>query len=147
MGVKCQKQNPPNSPQQDSPIPCIPCEKTLWQPTPGQGGTQWLEDLFRGKQPPFPFLILAFASNELTLPPCVEPSQHDEPPIPGPSQLSEPHENASTCEPEPEVALTQSMEEPFFLLLFLLFSWSQLSLTPPSTISSLPSYPHLGNNH
>ncbi|MBW0523845.1 hypothetical protein O181_063560 [Austropuccinia psidii MF-1] len=30
-----------------------------------------------------------------------------------PSQPSEPHENASTREPEPEVALTQSMEEPF----------------------------------
>ncbi|MBW0490043.1 hypothetical protein O181_029758 [Austropuccinia psidii MF-1] len=50
---------------------------------------------------------------ELTLPPFVEPSQHHEPPIPGPSQPSEPHEDTSTCEPEPEVAPTQSMEENF----------------------------------
>ncbi|MBW0505395.1 hypothetical protein O181_045110 [Austropuccinia psidii MF-1] len=37
----------------------------------------------------------------------------DEPPIPGPSPSSEPHEDILTCEPEPEVAPTQSMEEPF----------------------------------
>ncbi|MBW0522167.1 hypothetical protein O181_061882, partial [Austropuccinia psidii MF-1] len=41
------------------------------------------------------------------------PSQHKEPPIPGRSQPSKPHEDALTCGPEPEVALTQSMEEPF----------------------------------
>ncbi|MBW0504606.1 hypothetical protein O181_044321 [Austropuccinia psidii MF-1] len=38
---------------------------------------------------------------------------HDEPPIPGPSSLSKPPEDVSTCEPEPEVAPTQSMEETF----------------------------------
>ncbi|MBW0478963.1 hypothetical protein O181_018678 [Austropuccinia psidii MF-1] len=81
--------NPPNSPQQDFPIPHMPCEQTLGQPTPGSSGSQWLEDLF-----------------------C-EPSQNNEPPIPGPSQASEPHEDPSTCEPEPEVASTQSTEEPF----------------------------------
>ncbi|MBW0554888.1 hypothetical protein O181_094603 [Austropuccinia psidii MF-1] len=46
-------------------------------------GTQWLEELFR------------------------------EPPIPGPSPSSKPPEDAPTCEPEPEVAPTQSTEEPF----------------------------------
>ncbi|MBW0530477.1 hypothetical protein O181_070192 [Austropuccinia psidii MF-1] len=80
------KQNPPNPPQQDSPVPCMLCEKTPQQPTPGPSGTQWLEDLFR------------------------KPPQHDEPPIPGPSQPSKPHEDSLTCEHEPEVALMQSME-------------------------------------
>ncbi|MBW0517870.1 hypothetical protein O181_057585 [Austropuccinia psidii MF-1] len=28
------EQNPPNPPQQDSPVQCMPCEQTLWQPTP-----------------------------------------------------------------------------------------------------------------
>ncbi|MBW0541419.1 hypothetical protein O181_081134 [Austropuccinia psidii MF-1] len=42
-----------------------------------------------------------------------EPSQHNEPPIPGPSTASEPPEDVPTYEPEPEVALTQSTEEPF----------------------------------
>ncbi|MBW0566783.1 hypothetical protein O181_106498 [Austropuccinia psidii MF-1] len=42
-----------------------------------------------------------------------EPSQTDEPPIPGPSPSSEPHEDILTRESEPEVAPTQSMEEPF----------------------------------
>ncbi|MBW0484386.1 hypothetical protein O181_024101 [Austropuccinia psidii MF-1] len=40
-------------------------------------------------------------------------SAHNEPPIPGPSPSSEPPENVPTCEPEPEVAQTQSREEPF----------------------------------
>ncbi|MBW0484743.1 hypothetical protein O181_024458 [Austropuccinia psidii MF-1] len=39
--------------------------------------------------------------------------QHNEQPIPGLSQPSEPHEYTLTCEPEPEVALMQSTEEPF----------------------------------
>ncbi|MBW0518738.1 hypothetical protein O181_058453 [Austropuccinia psidii MF-1] len=72
-----------------SPIPSLPHEQTLRQPTPCLSGTQWLEDLFR------------------------KPSQTDEPPIPGLSLSSEPHEHVPACEPEPEVALTQSMEEPF----------------------------------
>ncbi|MBW0503434.1 hypothetical protein O181_043149 [Austropuccinia psidii MF-1] len=46
-----------------------------------------------------------------------EPSQHNEPPITGPSQASDSqlpsHENNLTCEPETEVAPTQSSEEPF----------------------------------
>ncbi|MBW0510647.1 hypothetical protein O181_050362 [Austropuccinia psidii MF-1] len=52
-------------------------------------------------------------SSELTFPPFVEPSQHNEPPIPGPSHCSEPHEDALKCGPEAEVALTQSLKEPF----------------------------------
>ncbi|MBW0570192.1 hypothetical protein O181_109907 [Austropuccinia psidii MF-1] len=67
------EQNPPNPPQQDSPVPHMPREQTLRQPTPGPSGTRWLEDLSR------------------------EPSQHDEPPIPAPSPSSEPPEDVPTC--------------------------------------------------
>ncbi|MBW0568429.1 hypothetical protein O181_108144, partial [Austropuccinia psidii MF-1] len=102
MGFKCQ----------NSPIPSFPHKQTLGQPTPGPSGTQWSEDSFRSRQPKF-HLICTFDSSELTLPPFAEPSQTNEPPIPGPSPSSEPHEDFPTCEPEPEVALTQSMEEPF----------------------------------
>ncbi|MBW0547006.1 hypothetical protein O181_086721 [Austropuccinia psidii MF-1] len=95
----------------------MPCEQTLGQPTPDTSGTQWSEDLFQGKQTPFPYLISTFASSELTFSPFVEPSQHNEPPIPGPSKASDSqlpsHENNLTCESEPEVAPTQSLEEPF----------------------------------
>ncbi|MBW0474490.1 hypothetical protein O181_014205 [Austropuccinia psidii MF-1] len=93
MGFKHQKQNPANSQRQETPVTHIPCDQTPRQLTPGPSGTQWLEDLFH------------------------EPSQHDEPPIPGPSQSSKSqvrsHENTLTREPEPEVALMQSTEEPF----------------------------------
>ncbi|MBW0492455.1 hypothetical protein O181_032170 [Austropuccinia psidii MF-1] len=45
------------------------------------------------------------------------PSQHNEPPTPGSSQASDSqlpsHEKNLTCEPETEVAPTQSSEEPF----------------------------------
>ncbi|MBW0559922.1 hypothetical protein O181_099637 [Austropuccinia psidii MF-1] len=57
--------------------------------------------------------VPSFASSELTFHPFVEPSRHNEPPIPGPSQPFEPHEDALTCGPEPEVPQTKSMEEPF----------------------------------
>ncbi|MBW0503450.1 hypothetical protein O181_043165 [Austropuccinia psidii MF-1] len=109
--------------------------QTPRQPTPGPRGTQWSDDLFCGKQKAITFLILTFDSNELTLPPFVEPSQHNEPPSLGPSQCSEPqvpsHEDALTREPEPEEAPMQSMEEPFGK------SPLQPFLTPPLTISSL----------
>ncbi|MBW0499658.1 hypothetical protein O181_039373 [Austropuccinia psidii MF-1] len=42
-----------------------------------------------------------------------EPSQHKEPPIPGPSPSSKPPEEVPTCELEAEVAPMQSMEDPF----------------------------------
>ncbi|MBW0492631.1 hypothetical protein O181_032346 [Austropuccinia psidii MF-1] len=90
-------------------------------------GTQWLEDLFCAKQPKF-HLISTFDLSELTLPPFVEPAQTNEPPIPGPSTSSKPHEDIPTRDPEPEVAPTQSMEEPF--------GKSQLFLTFLLTISS-----------
>ncbi|MBW0508426.1 hypothetical protein O181_048141, partial [Austropuccinia psidii MF-1] len=32
-------------PQQYSPIPSMPCEQPLQQPTPGPSGTQWSQDL------------------------------------------------------------------------------------------------------
>ncbi|MBW0540647.1 hypothetical protein O181_080362 [Austropuccinia psidii MF-1] len=83
------KQSPPNPPQQDSPIPCMPLEQTPQPPASGPSCTQWSEDLF-----------------------C-KPSQRNEPPIPGPSQPSKPHEDVLTCEPEPEVAPTQSTKENF----------------------------------
>ncbi|MBW0466512.1 hypothetical protein O181_006227 [Austropuccinia psidii MF-1] len=127
------EQNPPNPPQQDSPVPRMPCKHNLWQPTPRLSGTQWLEDLFCSKQPTFPFLILNFASSELTFPPFVEPSQYDEPPILGPSKASEPHEDPLTCEPEPEVATTKSMEEPFgksHFTFFTLLNFSSPLLWP-----------------
>ncbi|MBW0538611.1 hypothetical protein O181_078326 [Austropuccinia psidii MF-1] len=42
-----------------------------------------------------------------------EPSQHHQPPIPGPSPCSKPPEDIATHEPKPEVAPTKSMEELF----------------------------------
>ncbi|MBW0585732.1 hypothetical protein O181_125447, partial [Austropuccinia psidii MF-1] len=47
MVFKCQKQNQPNPLRKDSPVPSVPREQTLWQPTPGPSGTQLLEDSFR----------------------------------------------------------------------------------------------------
>ncbi|MBW0554184.1 hypothetical protein O181_093899 [Austropuccinia psidii MF-1] len=78
------EQNQPNPPGQDSPVPSLPHKKTS-----GPSGTQWFEDSF-----------------------C-EPSGPNEPPFPGLSPSSEPHEDVPACEPEPEVALIKSMEEPF----------------------------------
>ncbi|MBW0488823.1 hypothetical protein O181_028538 [Austropuccinia psidii MF-1] len=77
----------------------MPCKQTLRQPTPGPSHTKWSEDLFH------------------------EPFQPNEPPIPGPSQSSKPHEEAATHEPKPEVAPMQSMEDPF-----------TCCATPPSVI-------------
>ncbi|MBW0501525.1 hypothetical protein O181_041240 [Austropuccinia psidii MF-1] len=101
----------------------MPREQTPCQPTPGPSGTQWLEDLFH------------------------KPSQHKEPPIPGPSQSSEPPEDVPTLEPEPEVAPTQSMEEPFGKSQLHFFNSSQLFLTPPLPISSLSHYSPLDHHH
>ncbi|MBW0486505.1 hypothetical protein O181_026220 [Austropuccinia psidii MF-1] len=81
--------NAKNKTQQDSLIPSLPREKTLRQFTLGLSGTRWPEELFR------------------------KPSQTKEPPIPGPSPSSQPPEDVLTREPEPEVAPTQSTEEPF----------------------------------
>ncbi|MBW0573053.1 hypothetical protein O181_112768 [Austropuccinia psidii MF-1] len=71
----------------------MPCKQTLRQPTPGPNFSQLWEDLFS------------------------EPSQHNEPPIPGAGQASDSqlpsYENYLTCEPEPEVVPTQSSEDPF----------------------------------
>ncbi|MBW0533255.1 hypothetical protein O181_072970 [Austropuccinia psidii MF-1] len=138
--------NQPNPPQQDSPIPSFPCEQTPWQPTPGPSGTQWSEDLFHGKQPEL-HLISTFDSSELTVPPFVEPSQTDEPPIPGLSPSSKPHEDVPTCEPEPEVALTQSMEKPFGKSQLSFFYCSQIFLTFPLTISSSSHSTPLCHHH
>ncbi|MBW0518597.1 hypothetical protein O181_058312 [Austropuccinia psidii MF-1] len=99
--------------QTKSPVPSLPCEKTLQKPTQGPSVTQWSEDSCRGNKKTIPLLFSTFDSSELTLPPFVEPSQPNEPPIPGLSQPSEPHEDTLTHEPEPEVAPTQSTEEPF----------------------------------
>ncbi|MBW0559846.1 hypothetical protein O181_099561 [Austropuccinia psidii MF-1] len=71
-GFKRQKQNPPNPPQQDSPIPSFLCEQTPRQPTPGPSGTRWSEELFR------------------------KPYRTEEPPIPGPSPSSQRPEDVET---------------------------------------------------
>ncbi|MBW0490109.1 hypothetical protein O181_029824 [Austropuccinia psidii MF-1] len=72
-------------------------------------------------------------------------SQHNEPPIQGSIQASDSqlpyHENGLTCDSEPEVDLTQSMEDPFGKYPFSLFSCYQDLLTPPLTISSLSCHP------
>ncbi|MBW0564706.1 hypothetical protein O181_104421 [Austropuccinia psidii MF-1] len=80
-------------------------------------------------------------------PPSNEPSQHDEPPIPGPSTSSEPPEDVATCEPEPEGAPTQSMEEPFGKSQLHFFNSSQLILTPPLPIFSPSRYSLLDHHH
>ncbi|MBW0538570.1 hypothetical protein O181_078285 [Austropuccinia psidii MF-1] len=123
MGFKRKKKNPPNPPQQDSPVQCMPCEQTLLQPTPGPSGTQCLKDLFH------------------------EPSQHNEPPIPGLSPSSKPPGEDPTHEPEPEVAPTQSMEELFGKSQLHFYNSSQLFLTPPLPIYSLSSYSPLNHHH
>ncbi|MBW0571672.1 hypothetical protein O181_111387 [Austropuccinia psidii MF-1] len=137
----CIEQNQLNPPPQNSPVPSLPCEQTPWQPTPGPSGTQWSEDLFSGKQPKF-HLISTFDSSEQTLPPFAEPFQTNESRIPGTSQSSEPHEDVLTREPEPEVAWTQSMEEPFGKCQLSFFYSSQIFLTFPSTISIPPRNHH-----
>ncbi|MBW0519818.1 hypothetical protein O181_059533 [Austropuccinia psidii MF-1] len=109
-----------------SPIPSLPRKQTPQQPTPGPSCTQWSEDLFRDKKPKF-HLISTFDSSELTVPPFGEPSKTNEPLSPS----SEPHEDVLTCEPEPKVAPTQSMEEPF--------GKSQLFLQPSP---ACPTPPH-----
>ncbi|MBW0549203.1 hypothetical protein O181_088918 [Austropuccinia psidii MF-1] len=76
-----------------------------------------------------------------------KPSQHHEPPIPGLSPSSKPAEDVATCEPEPEVPPTQSMEEPFGKSQVHFFNSSQLFLTPPLPISSLSHYFPLDHHH
>ncbi|MBW0484856.1 hypothetical protein O181_024571 [Austropuccinia psidii MF-1] len=95
----------------------------------------------------FFFPILTLEVNELNLPPFVEPSQHNEPPvctptqpILGPSELPQTGNN-STHDPEPEVALTQSMDYPFgksnFSLKLPFPAFQNLQLIPPlPTLSS-----------
>ncbi|MBW0530058.1 hypothetical protein O181_069773 [Austropuccinia psidii MF-1] len=64
-------------------MPCIPLEQTLRQPASDQSSNKWSEDMFYSKQQPNP--LLTSTSNE----------------------------EASTHEPEPEVAPIQFTEEPF----------------------------------
>ncbi|MBW0571519.1 hypothetical protein O181_111234 [Austropuccinia psidii MF-1] len=112
------EQNPLNP-----PIPSFPCKQTPWQPTPGPSGTRWSEELFR------------------------EPSRTKEPPIPAPSPSSKPPEDIPTCEPEPEVALMQYMEETFGKSPLLFVHSYQLFLTFSLTISSLSCPSTLDNYH
>ncbi|MBW0501945.1 hypothetical protein O181_041660 [Austropuccinia psidii MF-1] len=140
------EQNTPNPLHQDTPVPCNPCQQTPWQPTPSPSGTQWSEDLFCSKQKAIPFLILSFDSSELALPPFVEPSQYNEPPIPGSSPSLNPHEDLSACEPEPEVALKHSLEEPFVIIYNMPFGSPPppppcliLNPSPPVPSSSTPT--------
>ncbi|MBW0496160.1 hypothetical protein O181_035875 [Austropuccinia psidii MF-1] len=98
--------------------PSLPREQAPRQPTPGLSGTRWSEELF-----------------------C-KPSQAEEPPIPGRSPSSEPPEDVPTCEPEPEVAPTQSTEEPFGKSPLLFLCSYQLFLTFSSTSPARPPTPH-----
>ncbi|MBW0462697.1 hypothetical protein O181_002412 [Austropuccinia psidii MF-1] len=99
----------------------MPCEQTPRQPTPSPSGTHFPEDLFFPKKKVSINSILNFKGSELTFSCILKPSQANEPPIctptrpiPGPSEIPAsqvpPIENYSTCEPEPEVSLTHSME-------------------------------------
>ncbi|MBW0591329.1 hypothetical protein O181_131044 [Austropuccinia psidii MF-1] len=117
------EQNPPNPSQQDSPIPSLSHEQTPRQPTLGASGTQRPEELFP------------------------ESSQNKEPPMPCLSPLSQPPEDNMTCEPEPEVAPTQSTEEPFGKSPLLFLQSSQLFLTFSLTISSSSHHSPLHNHH
>ncbi|MBW0526699.1 hypothetical protein O181_066414 [Austropuccinia psidii MF-1] len=105
MGFKCQKQTPPNPPQQDSPVPHIPHKKALRQLTPGPSGTDEPSQY-----------------DELRIPGRSQSPK---------SQLPT-HEDGSTCEPEPEVAPKQSKEDPLCNIPISFFSCYQHSLTTPS---------------
>ncbi|MBW0559625.1 hypothetical protein O181_099340 [Austropuccinia psidii MF-1] len=105
-------------------VPSLPCKKTRQQPTPGPTGTQWLEDLFFHKQPEIPLQISIFDSNELTLPPFVEPSQPNEPPVPGLSQPSKPHADALNSFPATPASVIIIDNTP---------AGSHLPVPPPST--------------
>ncbi|MBW0534318.1 hypothetical protein O181_074033 [Austropuccinia psidii MF-1] len=122
-GIQMPKTKPTESPQQDSPIPSLPRKQTPQQPNPGPSGTQWSEELFR------------------------EPSQSKEPPIPSPSPSLKPPEDIPTCEPEPEVALMKSKEEPFGKSPLLFLHSYQLFLTFSLTISSSSHHSLLNNYH
>ncbi|MBW0527452.1 hypothetical protein O181_067167 [Austropuccinia psidii MF-1] len=125
-----------NALQQGSPVPSLPRKPNPSQPTPGLSGTQWSEDLFFRKEQKIVLLISTFESSELTVLPFLEPSQPNEPPIPGLSKPSEPHEEDPTCEPEPELAPMQSAgKSPLYF-----FYSSQLLLTHPLPTSSLSRY-------
>ncbi|MBW0478981.1 hypothetical protein O181_018696 [Austropuccinia psidii MF-1] len=87
--MKDGEQKPQNLPQQETPVPCMPCNQTPWQPTSGPSGTQWPENLLR------------------------EPPQHNGPPIQSSESQVTSLEEISACEPEPETDPTQSTEEPF----------------------------------
>ncbi|MBW0471636.1 hypothetical protein O181_011351 [Austropuccinia psidii MF-1] len=132
----------PTTPPEEFPTktPLLPREETPWQLTPGPSGTQWLEDLFHSKQQKFP-LISTFDSSELTLYSFVETSQPNEPPFFGLSPSSEPHEDVPTHEPEPEVTLMQSIEEPFAKSPLNLFYSSKIFLTLLQPSSACPPPP------
>ncbi|MBW0531573.1 hypothetical protein O181_071288 [Austropuccinia psidii MF-1] len=101
----------------------MPFKPTPRQPTPCPSGTQWLEDLSH------------------------EPSQHDEPPIPGPSPSSKPPEDVPTCEPKRDGAPTQSTKEALGKSPLLFLYSYHIFLTPPLIISSLSCYSPLCNHH
>ncbi|MBW0514644.1 hypothetical protein O181_054359 [Austropuccinia psidii MF-1] len=81
-------------------------------------------------------------THPVNLSPFVEPSQHNEPPIPGPSPYSKPPEDILPCEPEPEVAPTQSMEEPFARpatpCSIIFINYTPIGTPPPLSASLTP---------
>ncbi|MBW0470181.1 hypothetical protein O181_009896 [Austropuccinia psidii MF-1] len=85
----------------------IPCDKTHW------------------------FLVILASKlrgNRLQAPVAPnEPSQHNEPPIPGPSLSSEPYEDVLTCEPEPEVARRNPQRNHLVSPHFMFFTLTRFS--------------------
>ncbi|MBW0573758.1 hypothetical protein O181_113473 [Austropuccinia psidii MF-1] len=124
-GIQTPKTKPPESPPQDSPVPSLPCKQTPRQPTPGPSGTQWSEELFRGKQPK-------------TLP-------NQRATYSWPKSIPQPPEDNMTREAEPEVAPTQSTEEPFACPAtprsIIIIDNTPVGSPPPPPTSSYPTCP------
>ncbi|MBW0485529.1 hypothetical protein O181_025244 [Austropuccinia psidii MF-1] len=83
-----------------------PCLVTHWIQRPKSKPT---------KSPTTRLTCSSYASRENSVATHSRPEWHLMPPIPGPSQPSEPHEDTLAHGPEPDVAPTQPMEEPVAL--------------------------------
>ncbi|MBW0525212.1 hypothetical protein O181_064927 [Austropuccinia psidii MF-1] len=122
MAFKRQKQNPPNPPNKTLPFLVCLASKPRGNPLQARVAPDGLRNYS-----------------------AVKSSQTKEPPIPGPSPLSQPPEDNTTCEPEPEVAPTQSMEEPFARPAtprsIIIIDDTPVGSPPPPPPSSYPTCP------